>query len=115
MSENISPQKVKILVLGCGIIGLSTSVALQNLFSEKRNRDDGNPSRKGQFNIGNYLRECLKSELDIEKFSKKQVEVTIPAENLPPHTTGDVAAGLWSPVSLPDDNPEVAKYDIIFI
>ncbi|KAF2897980.1 hypothetical protein ILUMI_08196 [Ignelater luminosus] len=57
----------EIVVVGCGVIGLTTAVAIQGKF-------------------------------------KKTCKVTIFTEKLSPHTTSDVAAGIWCPYLYQDTN-----------
>ena len=88
----------------------------QEFFNQPKLKFSGKLDKNGEFNLGNYLQKCLGPEINnipkyeqYEQYSKIQMEVTIMAEKLPPHTTGDIAAGLWSPAPLPDDKPEVAQ------
>ncbi len=106
----MSEKPMKVLVLGGGVIGLSTALAIQNFFGGKKQDCRHRDCDKGCFGLWSYLHKCMIPDLDALQFSNQKVEVTILAENLPPNTTGDIAPGIWSPVFIPDHNPEVATY-----
>ena len=73
----------RILILGGGILGLSSAKFIQDQWS-----------------------------LD-ERTSKRSLHITIITENMTPHTTGDVAGGIWTPSAIDDPDHEKIKY-IVF-
>ncbi len=101
----------KILVLGSGIIGLSSAVTIQEYFKPKQT----SLPEKGIFDLNWQLHHFLGHQLDWEKLGKTKVEVTILAEKFPPETTSYQAGGVWGPHSLPEDDIEIIKYFLFFL
>lgn len=78
MSKSLPSARV--LILGGGILGLSSA----NLIQDKWYSD--------------------------ERTSKSSLQITIITEFLTPHTTGDVAGGIWTPSAIDDPDHEKIKY-----
>ena len=82
MSQTLPPARI--LILGGGILGLSSANFIQDQWS-----------------------------LD-ERTSKRPLNITILTENLSPHTTGDVAGGIWTPSAIDDSDHEKIKYTVFY-
>ena len=79
-----SSSPIRVLILGGGIIGLSCA---------------------------NFIQERWSSD---ELTYNKTLSVTILTEYLTPHTTGDIAAGMWTPSFIDDPaNHENIKYTLL--
>ena len=102
-------KPLKVLVIGAGIIGLSSAVTIQEHFKA---HVESTPA-KGVFDLQWYLKECLKATLmreKLEKISGIAIEVTIIADRIPPKTISYVDGAIWGPRSLPTDKEDAIKY-----
>lgn len=123
-------RPLRLLVLGAGIVGVSTAVALQEFFSPtfaltpyaslpSTLAGDSVPLTEPlarTFDYAAHLRASMlrnageSATRRIEELANKvKVEVTLVGERFAPDTTGDVAAGLWTPISVPEDKLEVVR------
>lgn len=134
--QNLPDRPIRLLVLGAGIVGVSTAVALQEFFSPPDaltpyaslpatltgDRVALTEPLARSFDYAAYLRSSMLNNAGesgkeaVEKLANKvKVEVTLMGERSAPETTGDVAAGLWTPISVPEDKPEVVRCANLFI
>ena len=120
-------KTVKIVVLGAGINGLSSAVAIQEFFKSTEPSTPFDPSKPkeqkapegcGQFNLNQYVHESfalMHPEVCATKSGDVRVQVTVMAESFPPHTTGEVSAGIWSPSYIPEDQPKRIEYALLVL
>ena len=78
-----SSSPIRVLILGGGINGLSCA---------------------------NFIQERWSSD---ERTYNKTLSVTILTEYMTPHTTGDIAAGMWTPSLIDDTDHENIKYTVL--